>query len=410
VRAAQVVLISAIAHAPLLLYVAGLTAPVPRSRRVGVPPGLPLHVVPAPPAPAPTTAIEIAFLVDEPSDGAQRGVAVGATARTKSPRIGTSTSTTTSTSTSTSTSDAAPAGSARRDDGGAGSSLMRMRGADLDLAPGVAERIAAASPVRPDERRKSGKLESQPGGRAIVHDRVTTMTVDPDGKVHFDDKKDIDPRFKLPIPKLWEVENMRRDLGHELTEWFKDPEAGKRFGTSSDLPRHLQASPGACDSWGAAMCDDPLAPEIEKRVRERKKVNGGFLGGPMDITAWLHRKFVGDPYSSRKLKLLADTLDERVAMGEAHRAQQRARSAEYMRRNVEQLWAREPNPVARRAALFELWDECGEDEAGARARAIVIGWIRARLPAGSEHAYTDAELAALQEHRTSSLPFAPYAD
>ena len=286
---------------------------------------------------------------------------------------------------------------------------MRMRGPDLDLDPQVAERIAAAG-HRTDELRRSGKLERQPGGGAIIHDRVTTVTVAPDGSANFDDAKDIDLRFKMPIPKLWQVEEMRKDLGHELTEWFKDPEAGKRYGTTADLPRHLQASPGACDSWAGTLCDDPLAPQIEQRIRERKKVNAGFFGGPMDITAWLHRKFVGDPFASRKLKLLTDTFDERVAMGTAYRAEQSARSAELMQKNLEWLWAREHDPVARRAALFELWDECGEDEAGTRARSLVIGWIRARLPAGSPDAYTAQELDVLQTRRTSTAAFAPYAD
>ena len=79
-----------------------------------------------------------------------------------------------------------------------------------------------------------------------------------------------------------------------------------------------------------------------------------------------------------------------------------------MRNNLDRLWSREQQPIARRAALFELWDECGEDEAGLRARAIVIGWIRAKLPAGSADAYTDEELTALQTRRTSSTAFAPY--
>src|SRR5690606_9996144 len=104
------------------------------------------------------------------------------------------------------------------------------------------------------------------------------------------------------------------------------------------------------------------------------------------------------------------TFDERVAMGTAYRAEQSARSAELMQKNLEWLWAREHDPIARRAALFELWDECGEDEAGTRARALVIGWIRARLPAGSPDAFTAHELELLQTRRTSTAAFAPYAD
>lgn len=285
---------------------------------------------------------------------------------------------------------------------------MRMRGADLTLDAGTAQRIANAPQAPRDPLRKSGKLESTPGGGAAIYDRVTTVTVDQDGHAHFDDKPDLDLHFHLPIPKLWRVDEMRKDLGNHLAEWFKDPEAGKRFGRTQDLPKHLQASEGACDSWGNTMCDDPLAPKLEKLVRERKKVLGSLFGGAFDITSYLHRKYVGDPYASRKRKLLDDTREERVALGTAHRAEQAARSAELMRNNLDRLWAVEQRPIARRAALFELWDECGEDEAGMRARAVVIGWIRAKLPADSADAFTAGELEALQARRTSTQAFTPY--
>jgi hypothetical protein len=403
VRTAQVLVVSAIAHAPLLLYLADALAPRPRPHR-------PAMSLAASPQSAP---IEVAFLDEEPTAMAPQpaGQATRQEATSRARRHDRARATATQSVAS------AALGSAKTDLGGpgdvairsSGSGYLRMRGADLALAPATAERIAAAG-EQPDELRRSGRLEPAPGGGAVVHDRVTTMTVDPDGKVRFDDKKDIDLKLKMPIPKVWEVENLRRDLGHELTEWFKDPEAGTRFRPTADLPRHLQASQYACDQWSATFCDDPLAPQIEKRVRERKKVNGGFFGGPMDITAWLHRKYVGDPYLSRKLKLLDDTRDERVAMGQAHREQQQARSAEFMRRNLERLWSSETDPVARRAALFELWDDCGDDEAGVRARAVVIGWIRTHLPAGSPSAYTGDELNVLQTRRTSSATFAPYRD
>jgi hypothetical protein len=406
VRAGPVLLLSTVAHGVLVAVVAEWTMREPARPTLAR-----VVAVAQPETPGPAAPIEVAFLVDEPVPAITTPTALPHATRSGagSSRGGSSrgataaiTTTTTPGSESSTTPGEAPAPA---------SGLLRMRGPDLSLDAGTAQRIASAgaAPAR-DEVYKSGKLQNRPGGGKVVYDRVTTMTVDPDGKAHFDDVPDIDLKFHLPIPKIWEVENMRRDLGHELTEWFKDPEAGKRYGRTQDLPRHLQASPGACDSWGSTMCDDPLAPQIEQRVRERKKVNGGLFGGMADITAYLHRKYVGDPYASRKLKLLDDTRDERVAMGSAYRAQQQARSGEFMHRNLERLWASEQQAIARRAALFELWDECGEDEAGMRARAVVIGWIRAKLPAGSTDAYTDVELEALQARRTSAAPFTPYAD
>lgn len=403
VRAGPVLLLSTVAHGVLVALVAEWMTPEPARPNLA-------RVVPAaqPEASVLAAPIEVAFLLEEPSPPPPVAAPAAMTnptrggagsARIATAGIATTTSAGSETTTTPGEASAQP------------SALMRMRGPDLSLDGATAERIASAGTPPPrDEVYKSGKLQNRPGGGKVVYDRVTTMTVDPDGKAHFDDVPDIDLKFHLPIPKIWEVENMRRDLGHELAEWFKDPEAGKRYGRTQDLPRHLQASEGACDAWGSTMCDDPLAPQIEQRVRERKKVNGGLFGGMADITAYLHRKYVGDPYASRKLKLLDDTRDERVAMGTAYRAQQQARSGEFMHKNLERLWASEQQAIARRAALFELWDECGEDEAGMRARAVVIGWIRAKLPAGSADAYTDAELEALQARRTSAAPFSPYAD
>jgi hypothetical protein len=84
-----------------------------------------------------------------------------------------------------------------------------------------------------------------------------------------------------------------------------------------------------------------------------------------------------------------------------------------MRRNLEALWRATPDPAVRRDALFVLWDECAEGdgpigEAGQRARTMVIGWIRTRLPAGSPDAFAPDEIIARSAHRASRQPFAPY--
>jgi hypothetical protein len=291
-------------------------------------------------------------------------------------------------------------------------SYMHMRGPDLGLGGESAERIVGATQHDlPAEVPHSGKLENAPNGEAIIHDRVTTMTVERDGHAHFNDKKDIDLELKLPIPRI-DIEGMRQDLGNLLTEWYADPYASTRYGPTAELPNHLIAAPGACDEWGSIWCDDPLAPGAEKRAREQGKGGGSVgVGGPADITAYLHRKYVGDPYASRKLKLLDDTRDERALRGAAFRGQQLVRSAELVERNIAraaQLAGRD-----RKLALFELWDECSEGDdaeghAGQRARAQVIGWIRAHLPKGSADAFTDDEIAEFAARRTSHQPFEPY--
>jgi hypothetical protein len=296
-------------------------------------------------------------------------------------------------------------------------SMMRMRGAELGLNPDTAQRIVEGGGHElAQETKPSGLLSKEPGGKAAIYDRVTTVTVEQDGTAHFHDKPDIDIKLKLPIPHI-DVEEMRQDLGKLLTDWYADPYASTRFGRTQDLSNINLAVPGACDQWGSVACDDPLAPEREKYAREQKKTSGSILGGTADITAYLHRKFVGDPYASRKKKLLDDTRDERAKMGSEFRAQQLVRSAELIQRNLVRLSNAKLPAIETRAAAFELWDECseavGEDadeavQAGQRARAQVIGWIRSHLPQDSPDAYTDEEIERLNLHRSSKQPFEPY--
>jgi hypothetical protein len=85
-----------------------------------------------------------------------------------------------------------------------------------------------------------------------------------------------------------------------------------------------------------------------------------------------------------------------------------------MKRNLDALWAATQDPLARKQALFEMWDECAETgdpalvEAGQAARRMVIGIIRARLPAGSPGAFTAPELEAVARTKRSNAAFAPY--
>jgi hypothetical protein len=119
-----------------------------------------------------------------------------------------------------------------------------------------------------------------------------------------------------------------------------------------------------------------------------------------------------DPYAREKLALLDRTRDQRVAVGQRWRREQLTRATELMLANIDRLWATTPDLAARKVGLFELWDDCaetGDDEVvagAAAARALVIGVIRARLRGND--AYTNAELAIFNAHRSSIAVFAPY--
>jgi hypothetical protein len=145
-----------------------------------------------------------------------------------------------------------------------------------------------------------------------------------------------------------------------------------------------------------------------------------FLSGRFDVTDYLMRKTKNDPYSSRKLKFLDETRDERVEIGKQWRQQQLMQTSQIMRKNLQRAWASSTDMAARKQALFELWDEIVEPksrddladevlvEASRVARRAVVGFIKAHLPAGSAHAYTEPELIAFNANKQSSSKFAPY--
>lgn len=282
---------------------------------------------------------------------------------------------------------------------------LAMRGPDLALPATVRDRIAGETGGPPVVRR-SGRMAPAGGGTAVIEDRVTTVRVARDGTVRFEDKPDFEIHLALPTPAR--LREYAAAAGRQLTEWAADPYAQARVGTMHDVAPQLAIHPGDCDHW-----DDACSREI--RVRNRKPADAipPLIWGKFEFSDAMIRAFSGDPYASRKRKLLDDSRDERAELGAQHRAEDLARSAELALRNLEALWRTTSDPAARRDALFAMWDECDEGdtadgEAGRRARAMVIGWIRAKLPPGSPDAFGADEIAARSAHRRSRQAFAPY--
>ncbi|HWO19594.1 MAG TPA: hypothetical protein VNO30_12495 [Kofleriaceae bacterium] len=239
-----------------------------------------------------------------------------------------------------------------------------------DAAPGVAP---------------TGQLQDAGGGSRRSDQGVFTAKVAPDGSVTLKDGRNLRVGLALPTP---------RSIGNGVSRWYysdkgPDGQRGERA-----LEKEVSGSTDAGDRSKTAIV--PV-------------VRGGF-----DVTDALMRSKGQDPYASKKLAFLDSTRDERVAMGNAHREQQLKKTTQIVQRNLDQLWQRVTDPRARREALFELWDEVVESgdeatvEAGRAARRLVVGVIRARLPAGGPDAYTAEELAALNRRRHSKATFAPY--
>jgi hypothetical protein len=353
------------------------------------------------PAPAAVVPMEVQ-LFEVPAEVPATPTAPRAASRSRSASTTTTTTATTSmsagTGTSTTVSGEASAGSddGGDDDGAIGPMAMRRKSVDLGVG-------GVALHEDPDAHRAdvaiepSGGLVDNGGGTYRKSRPGFTGYVDRDGKVSFKDKKSFSADVRIPNPV-----RLAKAAARGLEDWYRDP--GKQV---RDAER----------DWTSGLeVEDFTRPIDQDDSAEHGDVATiPVLGGSTEITDYVMRKLGQDPYQSDKLLWMDETRDERAKIGSVHRERQLKRADEIMRRHLDRLWARTDLGIAaKREALFELWDDGAEDgdamlvEAANRARALVVGFVRAKLPAGSAGAFTAAELDRLNRRRTSRARFAPY--
>ncbi|HEY4059183.1 MAG TPA: hypothetical protein VGM39_21350 [Kofleriaceae bacterium] len=248
----------------------------------------------------------------------------------------------------------------------------------------------------------SGRLKPN-GTGSQTNEGQLVATVDADGNVKFGNKKNFHAHIALPNA---------HELGDMLQGWYYDE--NKPVGTLAPPhpPEDLQMGNGDVVSVaheGIAIV--PPGPGGPSKISDDGTIP--VLGGGFDVTDAFMRRHGQDPYASQKLAYLDATRDERVEIGMKHRAEQLSHVAQLVQKSLAQVWAL-PDLAAKKQALFEMWDECvesGSEEmvgAGIQARHLVIGFIRARLPAGSRDAFITNEIAALNRQKQSKATFAPY--
>ncbi len=270
-------------------------------------------------------------------------------------------------------------------------SLLAMRGhpqPDLRLRADLhddLDRVPRGTTPQP-EVEATGQLQPSGGGTYHSNQGVFTVRVARDGSVNLKDAKNL--RVSLPDPR-----KLPKRIGAGVASWLEQD----------------TKTPG-----------DPEREAINNHRsgdRDTRPDHGGtvpIVGGGFDLSDALMRRKGQDPYASKKLKYLDSTRDERVQIGTKYKQQQLAQSPELMQKNIAFLYAHTLDPAARKQGLFELWDDCAESgdpalvEGGRAARLLVLGVIRARFPAASDHAFSATELAMLNRTRQSKPTFAPY--
>ncbi len=214
------------------------------------------------------------------------------------------------------------------------------------------------------------KPEMRPNGGGTFHkdEQGWSAKIGRDGRVSFKDKPSFSAKIVMPCPSC---------IKEGLKNWSKDPQSS----TSKPLP--LVIIP--------------------------------MIAGKFDVTDWVMRRAKQDPYSYQKAQFLERTRGQRMRMAAGEKSGNLRNSLFHLRRDLRKVWNNSSlSHQRRRRQLFELWDECAEVgssevlAAAAGVRVTIISFIRHRLPSGSKHGFSVAELKALNASKKSSALFAPY--
>ncbi len=138
--------------------------------------------------------------------------------------------------------------------------------------------------------------------------------------------------------------------------------------------------------------------------------NVATAGVRFDITDMVMRANGEEPYRYEREWFMNATEELRDRLSAQARRRELSTALVALETQVERIWHDErASAVVRRRRLFELWDQCAEDDYGAAARRVVLRFIEQELPAESADAYPASEIASLNRRRVSETEFRPYA-
>jgi hypothetical protein len=251
------------------------------------------------------------------------------------------------------TGGSSPAGSPVEQGNGNGDGAIDLSTDRIAAKIAAAPRAVAPPPSNTDESN-----EMVPNGHGTyVHDRQTfRIDIARDGSVRIRDKPNF--RADIGLPCI-------RCVTEDFEKWKRDPYSGHVVNLMGLLP----------------------------------VLRGGF-----DLTDWLERTVGNDPYSYEKARFMEATRERRAEMSATARRERMRDALAKLPDFLAAVWAHEPwSERERRYILFKLWDECDDSNDGAQARATINAFVRKQVPS-----YSNDEIEALNEERTSEQRFEPY--
>jgi hypothetical protein len=133
----------------------------------------------------------------------------------------------------------------------------------------------------------------------------------------------------------------------------------------------------------------------------------GF-GASFDLNDAMQGTTGDERYSAEKRWFLEQTAQVRDELAVRARAAEHARARKLLEDALARILADALPPAQKRAKVFALWEDCGEDADAIATQRLVEAFVRRSLPRDSELGYSDDELRRLNEGRAGARRFDPY--
>lgn len=153
------------------------------------------------------------------------------------------------------------------------------------------------------------------------------------------------------------------------------------------------------DEEGAVDFDDIDAVEVD------------FATGTatFDVMDMVMRGAGYDPYFAEHERFMEETETLRLRIEEDHLVGVITRNVTLLRGELRRIWDDVDRAAsARRRDVFRRWDQNDESRLGAARREAVLDFVRTDIPFGSDDAFSEAEIGALNALRESHERFDPY--
>lgn len=161
--------------------------------------------------------------------------------------------------------------------------------------------------------------------------------------------------------------------------------------------------------------DGRIAGFEDPKAKVGAAIGPGFIGvgGRFDLNDVLIRATGKQPYRYERHRLAEATRDQRICQMVEAEAQDKRQALFGLKEQLHRIWGMHDTSLPQKQALiFELWDECveeqHEDSVGVMARATIEAFVRQNMPLESARAISAELLTTLNHGRRSRRAFSPY--